>query len=473
MPESMRRKTVERERLRLLFQQAHASSKVALTGAVVCTAVLLHARPGAGPLLWLAAVTVFTGLRFAVYRRFFRTDIRRHPVGYWLRRHGVSAALTGCAWGTLPLVPVDGTPDIVRDLPVLVPAFVLMAAVSSYGIYLSQYLVLLVSISGTTAAALVWVHGSSALPALLLFTVFVPVLVLTAKRYGNTLSASLAARYQMRGLVEEAKAANAELHRQNSTLAHQQNLIAQEEALARHVFTQLTLGGDHRLPGIHSWTQPMGSLSGDLIQAMHGPDGRSYVLLADFTGHGLPAALGALPASSVFLAMAAKGLPVETIALELNRKLRELLPVGYFCCAVLLELSADRRTAHVWNAGLPPVLIRRRGRADYQRIASHSLPLGVVDGSDFQSEAHRIHLDSGDLLYAYSDGLTEAENIDGEMWGSARLERFLERDDLPTPRLPMLIETVLEHVDRAPASDDISVVEIEATPLADAAADAA
>ena len=89
----------------------------------------------------------------------------------------------------------------------------------------------------------------------------------------------------------------------------------------------------------------MGSLSGDLTQTGRGPDGQIYVLLADFTGHGLPAALGALPASSVFLAMAHKGLSVEGIAAELNRKLYQLLPIGYFCCAVVVELAAEAGVA--------------------------------------------------------------------------------------------------------------------------------
>jgi len=153
---------------------------------------------------------------------------------------------------------------------------------------------------------------------------------------------------------------------------------------------------------------------------------------------------------------------VDLIASELNTKLNDLLPVGYFCCAVLLELSADHRRLRIWNSGLPPVLVKRRGGKGYERINSHSLPLGVAVGEAFDTRAQERELHPGDLVYAYTDGLTEAENIDGEMWGIERLEHFLERTDLQTPRLPALIDAVLEHVARAPASDDISVVEIEA-----------
>jgi serine phosphatase RsbU (regulator of sigma subunit) len=278
------------------------------------------------------------------------------------------------------------------------------------------------------------------------------------------LLSSARSKHRAEELVEALTRTNDELQQQNNVLAQQQGLLQQEETLAKHVFAQLTLGGDHALPGIHTWNQSMGSLSGDLTQKARGPNGEAYVFLGDFTGHGLPAALGALPASSVFLAMAAKGLPIESIAGELNSKLRELLPVGYFCCGVLLQLSADRRTVRLWNGGLPPVLIRRCARRSHEYLRSHSLPLGVVDGDAFDASALEITLGPGDLLYAYTDGLTEAENVDGEMWGSERLETLLLRDDLPAPRLPVLIDAVLEHVHLAPASDDISVLEVEVSP---------
>ncbi len=97
----------------------------------------------------------------------------------------------------------------------------------------------------------------------------------------------------------------------------------------------------------------------------------------------------------------------------------------------------------------------------------------MVDGDQFDAAAHALELHPGDLLYAFTDGLTEAENQDGEMWGLARLEAFLQRDDLPAPRLPALIDAVLHHVNHAPASDDISVLEVEVSPAAVAEADAA
>ena len=473
MPKIDAPEAIEHQRLRLLFRQSHTTSVVAAIGAFLCAMVFYANNPGTTPLVWLGAVLIVTGLRFGLYKRFFATDIRRFSERHWLQRNALTAMLAGLPWGMLPLIPVVASEHYIRELQTLVPGFVLLAAISSYGVYFSQYLALWASVGLSTIATRIYVFGVDGAAEVLLFAVFLPVLLLTAKRYNESLFSSMHAKFRSEQLVQELTASNNALEHHNSVLGRQQDVIQQEEELAKHVFRQLTLGGDHELPGVHTWNQSMGSLSGDLIQTARGPDGQAYVFLGDFTGHGLPAALGALPASSVFLAMAAKGLPAETIATELNRKLHQLLPVGYFCCAVLFELSPDRRTLHVWNGGLPPVLILRKGASDYEKIPSHSVPLGVLGADEFHTGTSQCVLEAGDVVYAYTDGLTEAEDLDGEMLGAERLEQFLLRDDLDAPKLPALIEVVLEHVNLAPASDDISVVELVASAAAGSEANAA
>lgn len=462
MPENNPNFALAQERLHLLFDQARSASAIALFGALACVGVIYQAKPGIWPVIWFAAVSLATGVRFLLYRRFFAADAQNFPANYWLRRHFWTGGLIGAMWGCLPLVPMAEAPLYAQQLQTLVPGFLVMAAITSYGVYFSHYTFLLITTGLTTVVSHLATRGAEGIPEAILYLVLAPVMAVTARRYCDSLISSVQAQRHSQRLVEKLTEANNDLVSQNTIMTRQRNLLEQEEQLAKHVFGQLVIGGDRRLPGIHAWNQSMGSLSGDLTQTARGPSGQAYIFLADFTGHGLPAALGALPASSIFLAMAAKGLPQDLIASELNTKLNDLLPVGYFCCAVLLELSADHRRLRIWNSGLPPVLIKRRGGAGYERISSHSLPLGVAVGEAFDTRAQEIELHPGDLVYAYTDGLTEAENIDGEMWGTERLEHFLERTDLPTPKLPALIDAILEYVDQAPASDDISVVEIQA-----------
>ncbi len=473
MPDHTLPRATAQTRLELLFTQARSASLAALIGAFICAAYFYSANPSTPPLIWLVAAVFAGGLRLVLYRRFFRTDRAGRTENYWLRRHTVTAFAIGIVWGALPMLPIGDAPGHVREIQILAPGFILMAAIVSYGVYLGQYLVLLLTMGITVIVSRLWVGGLEGLPTALLFILLMPVLALTAKRYSELVQTNLTTKNRLKTLVDELTVANEGLRQQNEVLARQQDMLEREEALAQHVFKQLTLGGDHELPGIYTWNQSMGSLSGDLTQTARGPTGQVYVFLGDFTGHGLPAALGALPTSSIFLAMASKGWSVEAIAAELNARLRELLPIGYFCCAAVLELSADRHSVHIWNGGLPPVLIRRKHIDGYDRIESRSLPLGVAGEREFNPSATRCVLQPGDLVYAYSDGLTEAENSQGEQWGRQRLEAFLQRSDLGTPRLPALIDAVLEHVNQAPASDDISVIEIAATPTENEEADAA
>ena len=473
MPDGTPPHAAAQTRLELLFTQARPASLAALVGALICAAYFYAVNPGMPPIIWLIAAVLAGGLRLVLYRRFFRTDRAHRPDEYWLRLNGVTAVTIGLVWGALPLLPIGDAPMHVRELQTLAPGFILMAAIVSYGVYLSQYLVLLLTMGITMIVSRLWVSGLEGLPTALLFLLLMPVLAITAKRYAGLVQAKLASQNRMNDLIDELTAANEELQTHNDTLAQQQDLITQEEDLAQHVFKRLTLGGNHKLTGVYTWNQSMGRLSGDLTQTTCGPEGQAYVRLGDFTGHGLPAALGALPTSAIFLAMASKGLSIESIVSELNTRLRGLLPTGYFCCAVVLELSADRRSVNIWNGGLPPVLVRRKNTEGYNRIESHSLPLGVVGENEFDASTKHYTLQPGDLLYAYTDGLTEAENNQGEMWGTQRLEAFLQRSDLDTPRLPALIDAVLEHVNLAPASDDISVLEVTAAPEENEEADAA
>lgn len=205
----------------------------------------------------------------------------------------------------------------------------------------------------------------------------------------------------------------------------------------------------------------MMSFSGDLMLSAILPSGVLRVILCDFTGHGLPAAIGAIPVASIHNAMAQKGLPLEALMNELNYKLGALLPTGIFSCIAGIDFDETRTHGYVWNAGLPEVVLVSNKGEIKQRIRSNHLPLGVKGYSKEELLCEEINLEIGDAIYMYTDGLTEAENNQGEMFGQQNFEQLLTSEMNEDGRLIEIRNELGKFVGDVPPTDDISLVEIK------------
>jgi len=117
-------------------------------------------------------------------------------------------------------------------------------------------------------------------------------------------------------------------------------------------------------------------------------------MLGDFTGHGLPAAVAALPAAEIFYEMTAKGYSIGEIVGEINHKLKSMLPPELFLAACLLELDVSGASLAVWNGGIPDVLIRDANGKTLRRLPSRHLPLGVVNNSGLDRSIELARLDA-------------------------------------------------------------------------------
>lgn len=272
------------------------------------------------------------------------------------------------------------------------------------------------------------------------------------------------------GIIQDItawKKADIKLQATLAELTQKQAELEQEEQIARHVFENITATNNNAIAGVEFWCQPMGTFGGDMMLSTVLPSGCIRIILCDFTGHGLPAALGAVPVSSIHSAMAKKGLPLEVLMNELNNKLNELLPTGIFCCIVGLDLDATRTHAHIWNAGLPEVLLVNQSGSITRRIASNHLPLGVVTYDQDEVHCQDITLEQGDTIYVLSDGLSEAENEAGDMFGQQRFEQLLMNETDERGRLIDIRNNVTNFVGKAAATDDVSLIEIKTLVTAD------
>ncbi|MEM7292684.1 MAG: SpoIIE family protein phosphatase, partial [Pseudomonadota bacterium] len=261
---------------------------------------------------------------------------------------------------------------------------------------------------------------------------------------------------------DEQNRQRSELQELVSDLEHKQSIIDKDEELAQQVFDRIIQAGGSDLSNIHSWNKPMTNFSGDLIVSAISDTGFTYIMMCDFTGHGLPAALGALPVSTVFYPMAKKDCAVSDIVMEVNDKLVTLLPTAYFCCASIMVLDRNRQSCIYWNGGLPPLLMYSDQGELKATLKGDHVPLGIMPYQLKDAIPHEIILEPGDSMYVYTDGLTEADNLAGEMYNETRLKNVLQYPSRGASRIPHVRQSVEKFIHGSPPSDDISIVEMVA-----------
>ncbi|MDP2433597.1 MAG: fused response regulator/phosphatase [Pseudomonadota bacterium] len=232
----------------------------------------------------------------------------------------------------------------------------------------------------------------------------------------------------------------------------------EQSRLGAHVMSRLTDAASLRDPMIRHFNMPADTFSGDLLCAARAPGEVLNVLLADAAGHGLAAALSAMPLTQAFYSMTAKGFPLPSIAEELNRKLKSILPPDRFVAATLAAIDVRNQTVEVWNGGNPDALfINTRGEVAMQWASNHP-PLGILPDKLFSGMTETVVFhEPGDLLLC-SDGLTEAENPAGGWFAIDGVRDHLSRAQGGEARFTSLLKGVMEHLGGHPGRDDISAL---------------
>ncbi len=142
---------------------------------------------------------------------------------------------------------------------------------------------------------------------------------------------------------------------------------------------------------------PVENISGDILLSAFKPDGTRHLMLGDFTGHGLTAAIAGPAVNDIFYSMTRRNQPLLSIANEINQQLITKLPTGLFLGAIFIELNPDNNLT-IWNCGMSDVLIYRKSYL-WKTIKSSLLALGIINQA-FISTA-KLKVESIDRVYAY------------------------------------------------------------------------
>ena len=199
-------------------------------------------------------------------------------------------------------------------------------------------------------------------------------------------------------------------------------------------------------------------VGGDFYDFYKINDSTIAFLVADVSGKGIPAAMFMMTAKTIIKDLAERGLPVNEIFTKANEKLCENNESGMFVTAWMGIIDINTGKMQYSNAGHnPPLLKRVDGSFEYLKTRA-GFVLAGMEGICYRTG--EITLQPGDRLFLYTDGVTEATNVDNKLYGEERLQRFMnENVDLKQEvLLQSLKNNIDEFVGEAPQFDDITML---------------
>jgi sigma-B regulation protein RsbU (phosphoserine phosphatase) len=251
---------------------------------------------------------------------------------------------------------------------------------------------------------------------------------------------------------------NARLYEQ---IARQERRLERDLALARELQFRLLPPSMPKLENLEVAAKfvPARAIGGDLYDFVHYTGSRLGIVIGDVSGKGAPAAIYAALVSGILRSHA----PIEPAPAEMlsavNFSLGERRIEAQYICLMYAVWDDDRRTLQVANSGLPRPIYLHDGKIEI--IEATGLPLGLFDDAEYEEFSFRTR--PGDMFVFFSDGILDASNKAGEMFGRKGVERVIAACPEQTPEcvVASLFQAVEEFSEGQNAFDDQTVVAIK------------
>ena len=194
---------------------------------------------------------------------------------------------------------------------------------------------------------------------------------------------------------------------------------------------------------IFALMKPAKEVGGDFYDFFLINDKQLAVVIADVSGKGVPAALFMVITKTLIKNYALTNLSPSEIFYRVNNQLCENNDANLFVTAWMGILDIESGRFVFVNAGHnPPLLKRENGSFDFFEVT----PAFVLAGmEDIQYQQNEIWLNKGDILYLYTDGVTEATDSENNLYGEERLQSILNSIDILTPN--SILESVKNDID--------------------------
>jgi sigma-B regulation protein RsbU (phosphoserine phosphatase) len=204
---------------------------------------------------------------------------------------------------------------------------------------------------------------------------------------------------------------------------------------------------------------PARAIGGDLYDFMSYSGGRTAIVIGDVSGKGAPAAIYAALVSGILRSHA----PIEPDPSEMlsavNFSLSERRIDGQFVSIIYALWDDERRSLQVANSGLPRPVYCHNGKT--QIIEATGLPLGLFDDAEYDQFTYTA--ETGDVFVFFSDGILDAGNKSGDMFGRTRVDQIVTQHCASSAEeiVKAIFKAVAEHATGVEAFDDQTVVVIK------------
>jgi PAS domain S-box-containing protein len=170
---------------------------------------------------------------------------------------------------------------------------------------------------------------------------------------------------------------------------------------------------------IEAVTIPAMEVGGDFYDFIIQPDGKYGIVIADVAGKSIPAAIFMALSRTIIRANATNQSKVSRVAKNANKMIASDASAGMFVTLIYGILDGETLSFHYANAGHPPPLLFRSADCTIEEEAPMGIVMGIIDDAEYKER--RIQFSSGDMAIFYTDGITEAMNRQGELYGVKRL----------------------------------------------------
>lgn len=247
-------------------------------------------------------------------------------------------------------------------------------------------------------------------------------------------------------------------------LARQLQAIRRELETARQIQLSILPSEIPNIGGLDIAARyiPMSEVAGDFYDYLLIDDKRIGLLVADVSGHGMPAALIASMLKIALAAQAPHATDPARVLAGLNQALCGKFQ-DHFVTAAYALIDTEKKTLIYAGAGHPPLLLREGSTGKARRIFENGLFLGIFPEAAYS--AMEVPFQEGDWVLAYTDGVSEMTDPDENQFGDSRLQFFLEEHSGPTAAdfADGLLERLSQWSDQASGrepGDDVTLLAV-------------